>query len=105
MERLLRTYFYWKHGLNDVSQSFKGGLKRDVERTGNDTASINGANGSAPNGYRRGGLPPNKRRRVRAGSTSASVNATNRQRTLMGENKEIMGEGDMEEEAGDIANL
>jgi hypothetical protein len=42
---------------------------------------------------------------VRAGSTSASVKATNRQRTLMGENKEIMGEGDMEEEAGEIAEL
>lgn len=109
MERLLRTYFYWKNGLNDVSQSFKGGARKDASANGNgkDTEPANGANGSAAssNGYRRGGMPPNKRRRVRAGSTSASVKATNRQRTLMGENKEIMGEGDMEEEAGDIANL
>ncbi len=99
MERLLRTYFYWKNGLTDVSQSFKN--------TSTKAAANNAPGHGAPLATtpHRSGQPPNKRRRIRGGSSTAAVHAANRQRTLMGENKEIMGEGEMEEEAGDIVDL
>lgn len=105
MERLLRTYFFWKNGLRDISQNFK---KRTTPMSTEEAAAAT-LNAASPArggaGYQRGGQPPNKRRRVRASSLAASVADRNRQKLRTGEDKEIAMEAEMEEEAGGIADL
>lgn len=104
MERLLTTYFFWKNGLSDISKSFKRGLgamNTDDGRQVNEPAPKASYGGRG--GYNRG-APPNKRRRVRGGSVAATQ-AKNRQRRKEGDDLEIAGEADLEEEAGDIADL
>jgi DNA excision repair protein ERCC-4 len=106
MARLLRTYFFWKNGLRDISQGFKKGQAQAPHESETSVAATgfkSPARGG--NGYQRGGQPPNKRRRVRASSVAASVADRNRQRVRTGEDKEIAIEVEMEEEAGDIADL
>lgn len=104
MERLLRTYFFWKNGLQDISQTFKRSASDSTEDgQQQQQAKQSDQRGGNGNGLR-GGAPPNKRRRVRAGSMAANQ-AVNRQRRKEGEDLEIAGVVDLEEEAGDIAAL
>lgn len=101
MERLLRTYFYWKNGLRDISQTFKkGAASKDDELNAvseQNSTSNNGRNGQS--GYKRGGVPPNKRRRTRAGSTSASTKRSQRR-----EDRSIAGQDDLENEVIEISD-
>lgn len=102
MERLLRTYFYWKNGLRDISQTFKRNLTADKEDqlnvVGQEGPTANGRTGQP--GYRRGGVPPNKRRRTRAGSTSASSSRSQKK-----EDRAIAGQEDLENEVIEISDL
>jgi hypothetical protein len=104
MERLLRTYFFWKNGLRDISRDFK---RRSInlmeEEIATPQSNVPPSRGNG--GYQRGGQPPNKRRRVRASSVAASVSDRNRQKLKTGEYKEIAIEAEMEEEAEGIADL
>lgn len=105
MERLLRTYFYWKNGLRDISQTFKkrpatngddqlSAVREDSSNTGN------GAYRTGQSGYKRGGVPPNKRRRTRAGSTAASSSRSQKR-----EDRSIAGQEDLENEVIEISDL
>ncbi|KAI5452177.1 DNA repair protein RAD16 [Naganishia albida] len=102
MERLLRTYFYWKNGLRDISQTFKRNLTADKEDqlnvVGQEGPTANGRTGQP--GYRRGGVPPNKRRRTRAGSTSASSSRSQKK-----EDRAIAGQEDLENEVIEISDF
>jgi hypothetical protein len=101
MERLLRTYFYWKNGLRDISQTFK----KTAENKDDELNAVNDQNNTANNGrngqsgYRRGGVPPNKRRRTRAGSTSASTTRSQKK-----EDRSIAGQDDLENEVIEISD-
>lgn len=99
MERLLRTYFYWKNGLRDISQTFKKATaSKDDELNAVNEQSTNTSNGrNGQSSYKRGGVPPNKRRRTRAGSTSAST-----KRSQKREDRSIAGQDDLENEVIEI---
>lgn len=105
MERMLRTYFFWKNGLRDISQTFKRGSDEANGPASASTSSGIGNRGSGHGISFRNGQPPNKRRRVRASSTAASVADRNRQKARTGEDREIAIEVEMEEEAEGIADL
>ena len=99
MERLLRTYFYWKNGLRDISQTFKkGSASKDDEMNAiNEQTFDTSNNRNGQSSSKRGGAPPNKRRRTRAGSTSAST-----QRSQRREDSSIAGQEDLENEGIEI---
>lgn len=99
MERLLRTYFFWKHGLHDISQEFKGASSNEARYDDPESRPVS----PAP-GFRKG-QPPNKRRRVRASSVAAGVADRNRQVRRTGIGREIAIEAEMEDEADEIADL
>ena len=106
MERLLRTYFFWKNGLRDISRNFKRRSANLLDETAIAAPAIgNEIPARGATNYQRGGQPPNKRRRVRASSVAASVSDRNRQKQRTGEDKEIAIEAEMEEEAPGIADL
>lgn len=103
MERLLRTYFYWKNGLRDISQTFKrssSANKDDQLNTVGQEGTSSGNGGTGQSGYKRGGVPPNKRRRTRAGSTSASSSRSQKR-----EDRSIAGQEDLENEVIEISDL
>ncbi|KAJ9098668.1 hypothetical protein QFC21_004316 [Naganishia friedmannii] len=99
MERLLRTYFYWKNGLRDISQTFKRGATENKEEELNVVDEQQNSNRTGQNGYKRGGVPPNKRRRTRAGSMAASFSRAQKR-----EDRTIAGQDDLENEATEISD-
>ena len=105
MERLLRTYFFWKNGLRDISRNFKRRSANLLDETAAAPPLDTEGTIRGTTNYQRGGQPPNKRRRVRASSVAASVADRNRQKQRTGEDKEIAIEAEMEEEAPGIADL
>jgi hypothetical protein len=102
MERLLRTYFYWKNGLRDISQTFKrsSSANKDDQLNTVDQEGTSGNGRTGQSGYKRGGVPPNKRRRTRAGSTSASSSRSQKR-----EDRAIAGQEDLENEVIEISDL
>ncbi|KAJ9122540.1 hypothetical protein QFC22_001969 [Naganishia vaughanmartiniae] len=98
MERLLRTYFYWKNGLRDISQTFQRGATENKEEELNVVDEQQNSNRAGQSGYKRGGVPPNKRRRTRAGSMAASFSRAKKR-----EDRTIAGQDDLENEATEIS--
>lgn len=99
MERMLRTYFWWKGGLGDMSRNLRGAdrPKRLDE----------GAGGGQNNGKGSSGQPAYKRRRVRGGSVAASMSGRSKVKVENGKEGEV-GEGDgerLEDENIEIADL
>jgi DNA excision repair protein ERCC-4 len=102
MERLLRTYFWWKGGLGDMARNLRGSKSQPMTRNPSaakkPAASVRGAE---TNGRRQ---PSYKRRRVRGGSVAASVEGGRKAvDEVTGEEKNV-GAG-LEDEAESIADL
>lgn len=99
MERLLRTYFWWKGGLGDMSRNLRG----SKDRAGGAGSKSRGGGSSSSNGGR-GTSNSFKRRRVRGGSVAASMTSGRKGRNAeTGEEEEKNAE--LEDEAEEIADL
>ncbi|KAL7412836.1 hypothetical protein BDY24DRAFT_352173 [Mrakia frigida] len=111
MERLLRTYFWWKGGLGDMSRNLRGSKARAGSSTsgkgsssGTGSGSGSGRGGSSAGGGGGRGQPSFKRRRVRGGSVAASMTSGRKERNAeTGEAEEQNAE--LEDEAEEIADL
>jgi DNA excision repair protein ERCC-4 len=120
MERLLRTYFWWKGGLGEMSRNLRGGKDgkgkgnkwkrgggdekgKGKEKEGSGAGS--GSNGKGGHGAGGAGGPPSyKRRRIRGGSVAASVTSGRKEVDKeTGEEEEVGAE--LEDEAESIADL
>lgn len=114
MQRLLRTYFWWKGGLGDMSRNLRGGKQKngkggfDAKKRGTMPSNYGGGrNGrdSASGPSRGGGGPPSyKRRRIRGGSVAASVTSGRKEIDKDTGEEEIVG-AELEDEAEGIADL
>lgn len=106
MESYLKTYFWWKGSLGDMARNL--GVNRNGSKSRPVTSTSTSS--SSSNSRRPTGQPEYKRRRVRGGSVAASVS---RPTTIAGTSKkggkdveeEVKAGGELEEEAGEIADL
>lgn len=98
MERLLRTYFWWKGGLGDMSRNLRG----SKDRSGGAGSKSRGGGSSSSGGGR--GQPSFKRRRVRGGSVAASMTSGRKERNAE-TGEEEMKNAELEDEAEEIADL
>lgn len=102
MERLLRSYFWWKGSLGEMTRNFRGGTSRPKNGSKGST-STNGA-GQGRGGLAPRGQPAYKRRRVRGGSVVGNVSSSRGHDSDVKESGEAREEG-LEDEAEDIADL
>jgi len=103
MERLLRSYFFWKGSLGEMTRNFRGGAARPrSDAIGNSTISGTGQGRGGQAAPR--GQPAYKRRRVRGGSVVGNVSSSRGHDADVKESGEARDEG-LEDEAEDIADL
>ncbi|GES78268.1 DNA repair protein [Rhizophagus clarus] len=94
LERLLKNYFKWKSGMSKVSKNLFNGNDKEKCKEVN---SNNGKDEQLKRGtFQRGQQPPNKRRRVRGGSSTATTSAVSTRK---------LKAKILEEEAQEIANF
>lgn len=109
MERLLRSYFWWKGGLGTMSRNLRGNKSKwsdkGSKKGGNAPGPVYGRDGaSSGTAGGRGGAPSYKRRRIRGGSVAASVTSGRKEVDKETGEEEIVG-AELEDEAEGIADL
>ncbi|CED82579.1 Structure-specific endonuclease ERCC1-XPF, catalytic component XPF/ERCC4 [Phaffia rhodozyma] len=105
MERMLRTYFWWKGGLGDMSRNLRGTNLATIKSSNNEADRLSAGASREDVGRGRGSIPGQpafKRRRVRAGSVAASVSGRSKNK---GDDGKVKEEEDESTELLDVENM
>lgn len=102
MEKMLRSYFWWKGSLGEMNRTFRGGAARPKTAAG---GSAGGAGGAGRGGQAPRGQPAYKRRRMRGDSVVANVSSMRGKGAEGREEAAEAREEGLEDEAEGIADL